>query len=300
MYVCMYVYVYQCIHTYMYVYMPSKECIPSLRQRQMMMMMMRYRLLSNSTEACLQLLPLGETLNFHSFLIATTLLPITTTTRRTRTRTRTRRCSLPSLSSSSSSSSSPPPPSSHRPWHLLSFHTSASPRGRYIPLTDVEKDSVTTDTEKCSVFEQLSSDDSENEVEGEKNVAAHLQKVEVEEYLVVNLVYDNSLDNQHRATRKFARRWFGPYVVTGANDNGTYHLAELDGTRMAIPVVGKRIKAFKKRHDGEPDLGSSDDRQSETEEEPMGEEPEPGPVFSNQDPILAHTGGCAVRWGRMS
>ena len=36
------------------------------------------------------------------------------------------------------------------------------------------------------------------------------------------LVYDNSLDNQHRATRKFARRWFGPYVVTGANDNGTY------------------------------------------------------------------------------
>ena len=114
------------------------------------------------------------------------------------------------------------------------------------------------------------------------------------------LVYDSSLDNQHRATRKFARRWFGPYTVIGANDNGMYHLAELDGTRMAIPVAGKRIKAFKKRHDGEPDLGSSDDRQSETEEEPMGEEPEPGPVFSNQDPILAHTGGCAVRWGRMS
>ena len=44
------------------------------------------------------------------------------------------------------------------------------------------------------------------------------------------LVYDSSLDNQHRATRKFVRRWFGPYVVTGANDNGTYHLAELHGT----------------------------------------------------------------------
>ena len=27
------------------------------------------------------------------------------------------------------------------------------------------------------------------------------------------LVYDSSLDNQHRAARKFARRWFGPYVV---------------------------------------------------------------------------------------
>ena len=27
------------------------------------------------------------------------------------------------------------------------------------------------------------------------------------------LVYDSSLDNQQRATRKFARRWFGPYMV---------------------------------------------------------------------------------------
>ena len=88
------------------------------------------------------------------------------------------------------------------------------------------------------------------------------------------LVYDNSLNNQHRATRKFARRWFGPYVVQSANDNGTYHLAELDGTRMAIPVAGKRIKAFKKRHDDEPDpvdLDNNDER-SETEEEPTGEE----------------------------
>ena len=72
------------------------------------------------------------------------------------------------------------------------------------------------------------------------------------------LVYDSSLDNQHRATQKFARRWFGPYVVTGANINGTYHLAELDDTRMAILVAGKRIKAFKKRHDGEPELGGMD------------------------------------------
>ena len=88
------------------------------------------------------------------------------------------------------------------------------------------------------------------------------------------LVYDSSLDNQHRATRKFARRWFGPYAVQSANDNGTYHLAELDGTRMAIPVAGKRIKAFKKRHDEEPDpvdLSSSGER-SETEEEPTGAE----------------------------
>ena len=44
------------------------------------------------------------------------------------------------------------------------------------------------------------------------------------------LVYDTSLDSQHKAVHKFARRWFGPYAVTSVNDNGTYHLVELDGT----------------------------------------------------------------------
>ena len=70
-------------------------------------------------------------------------------------------------------------------------------------------------------------------------------------------------------------------MVTGANDNGTYHL-----------VVGKRIKAFKKRHNGDLDLGDSDSEHPESEDELMDEEPEPGPVFSNQNPIMAHTGGC--------
>ena len=95
------------------------------------------------------------------------------------------------------------------------------------------------------------------------------KKIEEGDWL---LVYDSSLDNQHLATRKFARRWFGPYVVTSANDNGTYHLAELDGMRVAIPVAGKQIKMFKKRHDGEPDLRGldNDDEQSKTEDEPMG------------------------------
>ena len=88
------------------------------------------------------------------------------------------------------------------------------------------------------------------------------------------LVYDNNLDNQHRATQKFARRWFGPYVVTSANNNWTYHLAKLDGTRMAIPVAGKRIKEFKKRNEHEPDLGGmdSDGEQPEAEDESMDEE----------------------------
>ena len=60
------------------------------------------------------------------------------------------------------------------------------------------------------------------------------------------LVYGSSLDNQHKATRKFVRRWFGPYTVTSANDNDTYHLGELDGTRLVVLVAEKRIKAFKK------------------------------------------------------
>ena len=58
--------------------------------------------------------------------------------------------------------------------------------------------------------------------------------------------------------RNFARRWFGPYAVTSANDNGTYHLAELNETRIVVPLVGKRIKAFKKRHEDEPDLEDMD------------------------------------------
>jgi type II secretory pathway pseudopilin PulG len=80
-------------------------------------------------------------------------------------------------------------------------------------------------------------------------------------------VYDSSLDNQHKATRTFARRWFGPYVVTSVNDNGTYNVAELDGTRIAVPVTGKRIKAFKKRHEDNSDLerGESDDDRDGTD-----------------------------------
>ena len=72
------------------------------------------------------------------------------------------------------------------------------------------------------------------------------------------LVYYSSLDNKHKATRKFAKRWFGPYTVTSANDN-TYHLAELDGTRFTVPVAGKWVKAFKKRHKDELDPGGNDD-----------------------------------------
>ena len=75
------------------------------------------------------------------------------------------------------------------------------------------------------------------------------------------------------AMQTFARRWFGPYVRKSANDNGTYHLAELDGTRMAVPVARKRVKVFKKWHEDEPDLEGVDnhDSRSETDTKPEDE-----------------------------
>ena len=58
--------------------------------------------------------------------------------------------------------------------------------------------------------------------------------------------------------------------MTSANDNGTYHLVDLDGTRIAVSVAGKRIKAFKKRHEDEPDAGNveSDDDRSGADGDP--------------------------------
>ena len=42
-------------------------------------------------------------------------------------------------------------------------------------------------------------------------------------------------------------------MVTNTIDNVTYHLADLDGTRIVTPVEGKQIKAFKKRQEAELD-----------------------------------------------
>ena len=89
------------------------------------------------------------------------------------------------------------------------------------------------------------------------------RKIEEGDWVVV---YDSSLDNQHRSTRKFARRWFGPYIVRSVNDNATYHLAELDGTQIATPVAGKRIKAFKRRNEAEPNPGPDSDSSDREDE----------------------------------
>ena len=80
------------------------------------------------------------------------------------------------------------------------------------------------------------------------------------------LVYDNNLDNKHRSPRKFAKRWFGPYTVRSVNNNATYHLAELDGTRITSPVPGKRIKDFKRRNKVEPNMGANNAGSGEEEE----------------------------------
>ena len=48
-------------------------------------------------------------------------------------------------------------------------------------------------------------------------------------------------------------------MVTSANDNATYHLAGVEGSRLAVPIEGKRVKIFKKRQDKNLDLDDLDD-----------------------------------------
>jgi hypothetical protein len=81
------------------------------------------------------------------------------------------------------------------------------------------------------------------------------------------LVYDSSLDNQHSTARKFSRRWFGPYVVKKVEDNATYRLTELDGTSLALPIAGKRIKVFKRREVSETQLDALDESALSVEDE---------------------------------
>ena len=73
------------------------------------------------------------------------------------------------------------------------------------------------------------------------------------------LVYGSSLDIQHSTARKFSQWWLGPYVVKNAQDNATYRLVELDGTPLAIPIFGKRIKVFKRRDRVEIEFEALDD-----------------------------------------
>ena len=72
-------------------------------------------------------------------------------------------------------------------------------------------------------------------------------------------VYDSSLDNQYSIARKFAKRWFGPYMVKKIESNATYFLVELDRTQLALPIARKRIKIFKRREAPNLEIESLDD-----------------------------------------
>ena len=60
------------------------------------------------------------------------------------------------------------------------------------------------------------------------------------------IVYNNQLKNQHSSIRKILRQWFELYVVINGNHNVIYQVAEFDGTIVAISMVGKRVKIFRK------------------------------------------------------
>ena len=79
----------------------------------------------------------------------------------------------------------------------------------------------------------------------DKTHRLRMKKIEKGDWV---LMFDSTLEHQHSTVKKFARRWFGPYVVERVNDNGTYLLRELDGSIFKIPIVGKRIKVFRRRN----------------------------------------------------
>ena len=94
------------------------------------------------------------------------------------------------------------------------------------------------------------------------------------------LVYDSSLDNQHSTARKFAKRWFGPYVVKQVYDNATYLLREFDGTELKTPIAGKRIKLFRRRGQ-DHSLDESNDNLTSNEDKDVCEDQED--ILSEQE-----------------
>ena len=78
--------------------------------------------------------------------------------------------------------------------------------------------------------------------------------------------------------RKVAKRWFGPYVVKHVHDNATYSLCELDGTELKTPIVGKRIKLFKKRDASKPFEDHMKDEVEESKDLDAEEDNEDGTV----------------------
>jgi hypothetical protein len=75
------------------------------------------------------------------------------------------------------------------------------------------------------------------------------------------LLYDSSLSPQF--SKKFVNKWLGPYVIIEKRTNGSYKLAEMDGTPFSQSTAGNRLKLFFTREDlnrsGDERLGASVD-----------------------------------------
>ncbi|OMJ20165.1 hypothetical protein AYI70_g4281 [Smittium culicis] len=56
------------------------------------------------------------------------------------------------------------------------------------------------------------------------------------------LQFDNTIGKQRHL--KLSNRWYGPYIVTKDNKNGSYYIKELDGAVLRTPVAGNRLKKF--------------------------------------------------------
>ena len=54
-------------------------------------------------------------------------------------------------------------------------------------------------------------------------------------------------------------------MVKKVEKNATYHLVELDGTPLALPIAGKRIKIFTKRETPNLEIEALDDVASSIE-----------------------------------
>ena len=117
-------------------------------------------------------------------------------------------------------------------------------------------------------------------------------------------MYNNNLDNQHSSMRNFVRRWFGPYMVKSSNNNATYHLVELNGTRLATPIAKKKVKIFKKQHQSRTSQTSTASKMKTKKGEWRSSSTTrsmilktdylyPHQLFS----LMAHARGCAIWWG---
>ena len=79
------------------------------------------------------------------------------------------------------------------------------------------------------------------------------------------LVRREDLEHQHRAERKFQRRWNGPYIVVAVDSaTATYTVRELDGTVLQQRYPGKRIKFFHRKSATEEDFAFIDESDDET------------------------------------